>query len=227
MSSAPSTALLCTHPLLNNADEAALEFAARHIRYRRYAARDVIARHGDDNSQLLLVMSGHLQASRVCENGHQVAIGTIKSGDSIGASAILLDTPLVASVIAVTSSLVGVMDRPHARTLFAYPSVTLSLLSALSSKLHDSVERQSTLAMPNAQSRVYAVINAALTDPRRDGNRPVALPEQASLAMEANVSRETVSRTMKALVERGVISREGRSIMLNDRQTLQRLATSL
>ena len=207
--------------LFKHASDEIVALADRSVRYQKRASSDIVVRHGDPNSPLVLVISGQLQASSVSEDGHETGLSHITADESFGESAIVLDTPMVASVVASTSVVVGLISRVQARKLFCDPSVSVALLAILSNKLHRAIHGQSTLSMPRAYTRVYAVIDAVVAESADDAP---PLPNQTSIAIAANVSRETVSRAMKLLVQRRAIVKEGRRFRVYDRSVFAKLA---
>src|SRR5258708_1953731 len=111
MHSAPINSTLRGQRLLKHACDEIVALADRYVRYQMRAPGEVVVRHGDRNSPLVLVISGQLQASSVSENGHETGLSHMKAGESFGESAIVLDTPVLASVIASTSAVVGLISR--------------------------------------------------------------------------------------------------------------------
>ena len=224
MHSASKNSTLRGQRLLKDASDEIVALADRYVRYQKRTSRDIVVCHGDRNSPLVLVISGRLRASIVSKDGHETGLSNITAGESFGESAIVLDTPMVATVVASTSVVVGLISRVHARKLFCDPSVAVALLAILSSKLHRALCGQSTLSMPRAYSRVCAVIDAVAAESAEDARPRVELPNQASIAISANVSRETVSRAMKLLLQRGAIVKEGRRLRVYDRSVFAKLA---
>jgi CRP/FNR family cyclic AMP-dependent transcriptional regulator len=219
--SRPRTSTLKAQRLFKNTSDEIVALADRYVRYQQRASRQIVVSHGDPDSPLVLVISGRLQVSSVSEDGHETGLGQIKAGESFGESAIVLDTPIAASVIASTSVVVGLIGRVQARKLFCDHRVSVALLAILSNKLHRAVCSQSTLSMPRAYA---AVINAVVADSAGDARPLIELPNQASIAIAANVSRETVSRAMKLLIQRGGIVKEGRHVRICDRSVFAKLA---
>jgi CRP/FNR family cyclic AMP-dependent transcriptional regulator len=222
--SRPRTSTLKAQRLFKNTSDEIVALADRYVRYQQRASRQIVVSHGDPDSPLVLVISGRLQVSSVSEDGHETGLGQIKAGESFGESAIVLDTPIAASVIASTSVVVGLIGRVQARKLFCDHRVSVALLAIVSNKLHRAVCSQSTLSMPRAYARVCAVINAVVADSAGDARPLIELPNQASIAIAANVSRETVSRAMKLLIQRGGIVKEGRHVRICDRSVFAKLA---
>jgi CRP-like cAMP-binding protein len=224
MLSIPKTSTLRAQRLFKQASDEIVALADRYVRYQKRESSDVVVRHGDPDSPLVLIISGQLQVSSVAEDGHETGLSHLQAGECFGESAIVLDTPVVASMIASTSVVVGFISRVQARKLFSDPGVAIALLAILSNKFHRALHGQSTLTMPRAYSRVYAVIDAVLSQSAGDERQPIELPNQASIAIAANVSRETVSRAMKLLIQRGGIAKVGRRLRICDRSVFARLA---
>ncbi|AQV96381.1 Crp/Fnr family transcriptional regulator [Cupriavidus necator] len=198
--------------------------ASANLRFATFAPGDVIARHGDENSPLILIISGRAQASRYSEDGREHGIAFIRPGHSSGEAAILLNRPAMFSVVAVTRVLAGLMERAEARRLFNERGVGKALLELLASKLEQVVDNQATLTLPSAYARIYAAILSALRETPGEAEAQLELPSQAAIALAANVSRETVSRAMRVLAARGAIAREGRRYRLTERSVLRELA---
>ncbi len=82
------------------------------------------------------------------------------------------------------------------------------------------------LAIPNAQQRVYALLQQL--GQKMPGGLLVIqnLPKQQEVAIMINTSRETVSRSMKSLMERGIIERDYQRLIVRKPEELQ-LASQL
>ncbi|MDF3886725.1 Crp/Fnr family transcriptional regulator [Cupriavidus basilensis] len=196
------------------------------VRFATFAPGDVILHHGDSDSPFLLVVSGRVQALRFSEDGRETGFAFVQSGESYGETAIILGAPAIASITAITPVVVGLMERVEARRLFSDIGVSNALLRQLSNKLVRIVDNQVTLTRPSAYSRIYAVILALLKESLDEGGATLELPNQASIALAANVSRETVSRVVKTLLASGAITKEGRRFHVTDRSLIQKLAAA-
>ena len=86
------------------------------------------------------------------------------------------------------------------------------------------VERQAVQGLLRADARISAIIESAIDIAEKDESPLIELPDQATIAAMAKVSRETVSRVLKSLTHQGVIAKEGRRIRVRDRVTLRSLA---
>jgi CRP-like cAMP-binding protein len=200
--------------------------ATANVRFAPFAPGDVISRHNDDNSPLILVVSGWVQASRFSEDGRETAFAFVKAGGACGETAIILGAPAITSIMAVTPTVVGIVERTEARRLFSNTAVSKALLRLLSNKVELILDNQEMLTLPSAYARIYAVIVGALKKCSDEGEPALELASQATIALAANVSRETVSRMLKALVARGAVTKEGRRFYVTSRNLFEKLAAT-
>lgn len=197
------------------------------VQFISFAPGDILSRHGDQDSPLMLVVSGQVQASRFSVDGREIGIAFFRAGESCGETAIILGAPAIVSVVAVTPAVVGLVQRAEARRLFSDVGVSKGLIRLLSKQVELVVNNHTALALPNAYSRVYAVLITVLEE-SSGGVKPLPeIPSQAAIALAANVSRETVSRAIKTLVGHGAIAKDGRRVRIIDRNLLQNLALTL
>jgi CRP/FNR family transcriptional regulator, cyclic AMP receptor protein len=211
--------------LFSKASEEVLCRAGSLMRVVEYRPGDFVFYQGDPRSPLALVVSGQLRSSAVSEDGTEVPIRAINAGESVGEMAILRSLPSPGNVAATKKSSVALINRADARPLFDDPGVARMLNGILALQLRRFVERHAAQGLPRADSRVSAVIESAIQNTEGNEYATIDLPDQATIAAMAKVSRETVSRVLKRLELRGIISKEGRRIQVRDRAALHNLVT--
>lgn len=211
--------------LFSAASESVISHAAGVIRFVEYQTRDPIYYQGDPRSPLVMVIKGQLRASTVSEYGVEAPFKVINPGEVAGILAILGRSPSPLNVAAVKTSLIGILNRADARTLLQEPSVSPALNSVLASEFRRIVEQDATQAPSRADSRISALIEASYNVIKESGSGIIELPDQVTIAAMVKVSRETVSRVLKTLERRGMISKEGRRIRVLDSVALHKLAT--
>jgi CRP-like cAMP-binding protein len=216
--------LLRQQRLFALADETVLEHASNMLRIVQFKAGDYICFQGDPVAPLALVFSGQLRTSTISEDGSEVPVRTVEAGHSAGEPPIIHGLPIMVNIAATRKSTVAIIQRADARELLAEPSLSRALNTALAFQLYDLVERHTTQGLPRADSRISAVIASAMGGTKADASPLIELPNQATIAAMAKVSRETVSRVLKSLEHRGVIAKEGRQIRVCDRSRLHSLA---
>jgi DNA-binding transcriptional regulator YhcF (GntR family) len=80
------------------------------------------------------------------------------------------------------------------------------------------------LGLTRAYSRVYSVLEASMKKSAGNLLTIENLPNQQAIAIMANVSRETVSRAIRSLVDGQVIERDYRRLIVRDVEMLAKLA---
>ena len=134
---------------------------------------------------------------------------------SLSSSAIIDGQPRSASVIASEASLVAFLPRTQALDLiYNTPLVAERMLKRMASKIRDASNYRAILGIPNAFQRVFALLNQfARVAP---GGLVVIdkMPSQQEIAIMVNTSRETVSRAIHSLIQKGVVEKDMRRLIV-------------
>lgn len=211
--------------LFSTASDDVIKRASAWVRIAEYRPGDYICFQGDPRSPLVLVISGQLRTSTLSEDGHECPVRVINAGQSGGEEPILHNSSVHGNIAAVSKTTVALFGRVHARQLLNEPDVARALNNSMASRLMQLVERHAVQRLPRAAARISAVIESTIQNTEKDESPLIELPDQATIAAMAKVSRETVSRELKSLTYRGVIAKEGRRIRVRDRVALHLLAT--
>jgi CRP-like cAMP-binding protein len=218
--------LLKNQLLLRNLDDEAIAEVSKHIRYRRFSKREFVVRKGESGTSLLMLISGRLQVIALSEDGREIGLDFVEPNDYFGELSIIDGGPRSASVVATTESVVGFLPKEHAQWLFYHnPTVIESLLRRLCNTIRQASNYRSLLGLTRAYSRVYSVLETAVARGTGTSEQVIeSMPNQHAIAIMANVSRETVSRAIKALQDAGVVEKQGRRLTVKDAEMLSRLA---
>jgi DNA-binding GntR family transcriptional regulator len=93
-------------------------------------------------------------------------------------------------------------------------------------RLEVAVDNKAVMTEPSAYIRVYMAVLTVLEGRAGDEVPSLELPSQTTIALMANVSRETVSRAMKTLFSCGAVSKVGRRFCVVDRGLVEQLVKS-
>ena len=111
--------------------------------------------------------------------------------------------------LSITSSDLATAARLH-------PGIALSVVDSLMARVRGLAERVESLTMHDASRRVVRVIlNMATAAYESQGVPMVAGVTHQELAMLAGTSRETATRTISALVRRGIVAQKGRRLVID------------
>jgi CRP/FNR family transcriptional regulator, cyclic AMP receptor protein len=203
-----------------------LNWASNMLQVSEFKAGSYICFQGDMRSPLVLLKSGQLRISTVSEDGAEIPVGVVNPGESAGEPEIVRSSPILVNIAVVRTSTVGIFSRADARQVLNEPSISRALNGRMASQLSQLIERQASQGLPRADARISAVIESVMSNAKGGESTLIELPKQETIAAMANVSRETVSRVLKTLELRGIISKEGRHVLVRDRTALHVLATA-
>lgn len=213
--------LLAKLPLLAGVDAAILSRLVQCAQLRTLGKREHIIRKGSAGDYLLFLVRGSLQVVDITEGGREIGLNFLNVGDYFGELSVIDNEPRSASVVAIEQSAVLLLPRSEALNLFyRHPLVAERLLKRFTEKLRRASDYQAILSLPNAFQRVFALLARF----SRVGPGGLVLiekmPAQQEIAITVNTSRETVSRAIHLLIQRGVVEKDMRRLIVRKPQDL-------
>lgn len=212
--------------LLAGLDTAILQELVGLTHFEQFDKRAYVIHKGSPGDSLVMLISGRLQVIAPAEDGREVGLHFVESGDYLGEIAVIDGGVRSASVVATTTSLVGELPGHVARRLFTrHPVVAERILLRLCHTIRQSSHIRTVLGMARAFSRIYAVLHGAARTWNDEGLVTIEnLPSQQAIAITANVSRETVSRAMQALFANNIVEKDNRRLIVRNPSALAKLA---
>jgi CRP-like cAMP-binding protein len=214
-------------PLLSELSDEEIMRIKPDFRIRQYAKRDIVLQKGAPGDSLLFLLSGALQVVDITEDGRAIGLRMLNPGDFFGEIAVINGSMRSASVVALTPVLVALLPRATALHLFSHsPSVANRMLRFLAEKVQRDSEFRALLSIHNTAKRIYTFIDL-LKKPEGDGKAVVEnLPTHQDIANMINTSRETVTRTLLALTQQGIIEKGQHRLIIIKPEALQKLVQS-
>ena len=195
-------------------DEKTLRQLSPNGTVRPYAKNAVVVSEGDVTDSLYVILSGRVKVFVTDEQGKEVILATIPSGDYFG-ELVLDGGPRAASIMALEPCRFYVIPQADvAHLLEARPEFARDLIHKLIGKVRSLTNRVRDLAMKDVYARLARFLeeNAVEAEGRR------ALPErmtQSDIAARIGGSREMVSRILRDLAAGGYVSVDSKVITLN------------
>ncbi|HYV97944.1 MAG TPA: Crp/Fnr family transcriptional regulator [Gemmatimonadaceae bacterium] len=191
-------------PLFAKLRDSDLERLSGVLRARDYPKNRVVLFSYDPCDAFYIVLSGSVKVMLIAEDGREVVLDLVRSGDFFGESALMDDEPYSKSVIAVEDSKLLVLQRDDfRRSITEMPGMAFGLLRALCSRLSESDQKIAGLVFLDVTGRVaHLLLDMA---GRGDGETIKNLPTHQMLAHMVGSSRETISRTIGTLVSQRLI----------------------
>jgi CRP-like cAMP-binding protein len=178
---------------------------------------EVLGAQGDVPIHLYFVTRGRVKVTRRTEDGRELPLEMLDAPVVVGefaldprmTSAVTLTAATEVETLVITPSELATASRLH-------PGIALSVVLSLSSRVRGLSERVESLTTHDASRRVTRVLlNMATAAYESQGVPVVQGVTHQELAMLAGTSRETATRTISALVRRGIVATKGRRLVVD------------
>ena len=211
---------LRTVPLFSKLRDSDVELLSGMLKQRDYPKNRVILFSYDPCDALYIVLYGQVKVMLIAEDGREVVLSLVHGGDFFGESALMDDEPYSASAIAVADSRVLILHRDDFRRCISdMPGMSFGLLRELCGRLREADQKIGGLMLLDVSGRVASLLLELAA--RSDGDRIRELPTHQVIAQMVGSSRETVSRTISALIAKNFISSSGGGLQILNRQGLE------
>jgi CRP-like cAMP-binding protein len=218
-----ATEVLRRVPLFSDLAEPELARFAEVTREREYPRNSVILFEDDPGDALYIVATGQVKVVLIGEDGREVILSVLGDGDFFGEMSLIDDEPRSAHVIAMKDSQLLVLRRDDFQArLEEQPKIALKLLRVLVERLRRADEKIGGLVLLDVNGRVAQLLLDLAEE--SGGPRITRRLTHHTIAQMIGSSRETVSRAMRELVERGAIDVSRREITIKDSEALRTMA---
>jgi CRP/FNR family transcriptional regulator, cyclic AMP receptor protein len=194
-------------------DEASLRELAPHGAARSYRKNVVVVNEGDETDSLYVIMSGRVKVFCTGDDGREVVLHTIESGDYFG-ELVLDGGPRSASVMTLEVSRLFVIPQGDVEgMLAANPVFARNMLQKLIARVRSLTAKVRDLALKDVYGRFVRFVQDNAVE--RDGEKTV--PErltQSDIAARIGGSREMVSRIVRDLTAGGYIEIDAKRIRI-------------
>jgi CRP-like cAMP-binding protein len=189
---------------------------------RGFAAEAALIRQGDIVGHTWLLVLGRARALLWSAEGQMVLLQEFAPGDLFGALAELEPAPHEADVVAVEDVSAFLLAASDFVILAErHGAIGLALARLLLRRLRSATNRVYERSALTAAGRIHAELLRQAREAKDLTIRPA--PVLSELAVRVGSTRETVSRTVNALERRGIIRREGGSLVVVSPRLLEEL----
>ncbi len=175
---------------------------------------------------LFIILRGTVKITRGSDEGREVIITMLKSGDFFGELSILDGKGRSASVVSMEESeLLTLRRNDFLHLLEKYPQIGVEMLKVLADRIRRADAMIENLTLQDAVGRVGSTIIhvAEQTGYMRGPGMIIAkLPVQQDLANMAGTARETISRVMSVFEGKKLIERDGHRVIIPDFEKFKR-----
>jgi CRP/FNR family cyclic AMP-dependent transcriptional regulator len=213
-------------PLLAGVNEKSLGDMAGALQFRNVERGSYALHKGEPGEHLVFLLKGRLQAVDLTEDGREVGLNFLTPGDYFGELSIIDGLPRSASVVASENSLIALLPRAPALALIYHdPIVSERVFKRMASSIRSAANLRTILGIPSAFQRVFALLNQFAK--KAPGGLVVIenMPTQQEIAIMVNTSRETVSRAIQILLQKGVVEKDLRRLIVRLPEVLDKAVT--
>jgi CRP/FNR family transcriptional regulator len=193
----------------------------RELTFEKTAERgEIILLEGEPAEVLYFVVSGAVKVFQTSATGKEQILQIVRPGESFNDVPVFDDGLSPASAQAMGPVvLYGIRKSNLIAVLQHHPQVALNAIKVLASRIRHFMSLVEDLSFKNVTGRVAKI----LLDYASDGKGPGLRLTQQEMAAIAGTAREVVSRSLKTLVEEGVIRLERHRIVIADKGTLNKI----
>lgn len=193
--------------------------------HKSFQSGEFIIGHHDESYDVLFLLTGHARVNIYSSSGQRVSFREIAPGAIFGELSAIDRLPRSASVESVGSSSVAGLPQPaFLKALRDYPDFMTAVMKHLTKQIRTLTGRVfefSTLAVRN---RVHGEL-LRIASPQEKNNQAILSPQPTheEIASRISTHREAVTRELARLEERGLIVKQGRTLLVTNLVELRRL----
>ena len=195
---------------------------------RNLAPGRVIFGQGEPGLTCHTLLEGRVKIVQARPDGNQSVIRFIGPGEMYGTVAALMDKPFPADAVAVVESLEVYWSVATMRQLMArYPEIAMRSAASAGTRLFELQDRVGEMASEKVEQRIARTLLRLVQQAGRRTSEGVEIDfpiTRQELAEMAGSTLHTVSRTLAAWDERGVIGSARRRIVVRKLSALADLA---
>jgi CRP/FNR family transcriptional regulator, cyclic AMP receptor protein len=189
-----------------------------------FAADQMLMLDQDESQGLILLRNGIAKVSRLNNAGEEAVLSLLGPGDVCGEMAVLNNGRRSADVVSLTQcEAVFLRVAPFRELLNSEPRLSLALARLEARRLQD-LNRRFSLRGADATTRLLATLCDIAVRAHQGADTTAATPPlpHRELASLSGLARETTSRTLSKLRQRGIVEEvQGGGLKIIDRESLR------
>lgn len=185
---------------------------------RTFPKNSMIVLEEEYGDTVYIVKTGTIKITRLNDEGKEVILALMGSGEFFGELAALDGEARSANALAQEECILYLINRSDFIDLLQHNNkIAFNLLSELAKRIRHSDQQIEALSLDDAEHRIgVCILNLAEDNGViRKGQVTIQkLPFQQDIANIAGTSRETVSRVLKLFEEKDLVIKEGHTLII-------------
>jgi len=196
-----------------------IEAISRITMLKTFPKNYMIFQEGERGDALFIIVKGKVKVLLYGEDGREYILDVIGNSGFFGELSLIDELPRSANVMTVEESDLLIIRRSDfMRLLMDNPAITVNILKILSRRLRAADERIKGLAFLSVEGRILKYLMEIGEESGVKVKDHLVIekgPTQIEIANSCGCSRETVSRMVKSMIEKGIISVRKRSYTIH------------
>jgi CRP/FNR family transcriptional regulator, cyclic AMP receptor protein len=210
--------LLRRVPFFRDFSEADLTHLSGLVIRKTFPRDNLIVLAEDEGDTLFIIVRGQVKVSLISEDGREVILAMLGSGDFFGEMSLLDGKPRSATVTAAEETeLVTLRRSDFIALLKRMPDLAIAILAALTTRLRKADRKIESLALMDVSGRIAAALLQMAEEVGQHRDDDIVIhnrPTHQALANMAGTTRETVTRVLKRLEQEGYLYTTGRDLVI-------------
>jgi CRP-like cAMP-binding protein len=210
-------------PVVRSVSRGDLAELAAHAALVEARRGETVARRGERTPGVIALVSGSAKVALRRTNGEEKVLRLLSPGDACGLAAAALDQPCPADVVMLAPSTIAIVPPlPLQRLLQSDAGFARAMSLALAERLLELVAELESSVQQSGLERLACYLGSLVA---AEACARVRLPAtKTTIAARLGVKKETLSRMLRDLVDRGLIAVSGLEVEILDHGALSRLA---
>jgi CRP-like cAMP-binding protein len=214
--------LLATIPYFQNVEPETLQEIVRAAFMQEYETGQLVLLEGEQTVGLYIVQDGSLKVTKIAVDGREQILQFLDAGDVFNAISVFTGQPNPATVSALEPSKVWLIRRDTIlKMLDMQPQFARRVIQDLAGRVMHLISLVEDLSLRSVEARLARLLLEHAVNDRVQRHRWAT---QIEIASRLGTVPDVVSRTLRKLVERGLIQIHGKEIQLVDREELEKIA---
>jgi CRP/FNR family transcriptional regulator, cyclic AMP receptor protein len=212
-------------PMFSDLSAENLETLAGMVQLKRFPKGAFVIGQNEVGTCMYLLISGRVKVSLASPEGKELVLNYLEAPAHFGEMSLVDAQTRSADVIAVTDVELFALDgKDLSAAIQLQPRLALNLIATLSRRLRHTINRLEDMAFHDATHRVMRVVlNVATAGLETRGTPVVQGMTHYDIATLAGTSRETASRVIAQLARDGIITTNGRRLIVDLTKLSERL----
>jgi CRP-like cAMP-binding protein len=221
-------ALLGGVDIFGELDDRALDEVLRASHRRRVVQGDTVFRQGEEAQSFYVLVDGRLKVTQVTPDGQQVVVRFMGPGEMFGCVAVFGGRRYPGTATAVEDSrLLGWTKGATQQLMERHPRLAINTLGTIGGRLQESQTRVRELSTERVERRIaHALLRLAeqAGKPVASGIRIDFAISRQDVAEMTGTTLHTVSRTLSAWEEQGIVEGGRQKITIREPKALLAIA---